>query len=98
MKNGNPCPTLTPSPLFFVLLKKDVGEKISIFLSVTHCPFCHQGFEPTWDNKSASCKHLYHSWCALIHFFRSSKCLLKDCQEEMALKLAGAVRNQKAMQ
>jgi hypothetical protein len=24
--------------------------------------------------------------------------LLKDCQEEMALKLAGAVRNQKAMQ
>jgi hypothetical protein len=71
MKNGNPCPTLTPSPWPFALLNKDVSEEFSILLSVTHCPFCHQGFEPTWDSKTASCEYSYHSWCAFIDLFES---------------------------
>jgi len=83
MKNGDPCPTFTPSPLPFVLLNKDVSGDFIYFLLVIHCPFCHQRFEPTWDSKIASCKHSYHSWCAFTEFSKSWKCLLKDCQKEI---------------
>lgn len=47
------------------------------------CPFCLQGFEPAWNCRLASCRHAYHSWCALTHFSESTKCIHKGCAKEM---------------
>jgi len=52
-------------------------------LSVSPCPFCNRGFKPAWAALVVSCEHAYHIWCALTHFSSSTKCLLKDCQQEM---------------
>jgi hypothetical protein len=52
-------------------------------LSVSPCPFCNRGFKPAWAALVVSCEHTYHIWCALTHFSSSTKCLHKDCQQEM---------------
>ncbi len=52
-------------------------------LSVSPCPFCNRGFKPAWAALVVSCEHAYHIWCALTHFSSSTKCLHKDCQQEM---------------
>jgi hypothetical protein len=52
-------------------------------LSVSPCPFCNRGFKPAWAALVVSCEHAYHVWCALTHFSSSTKCLHKDCQQEM---------------
>jgi len=34
-------------------------------------------FEPIRDVKSMSCKHAYHSWCALNHLSTFTNCLFE---------------------
>jgi hypothetical protein len=86
MKNGNQCLILKPSPVAFVYLENDVCTDVSNILSIFPCPFCHRSFEPFWDCKFASYKHVYHSWCVVSHFSNSSKCLLKSCKEKVCLE------------
>jgi hypothetical protein len=45
------------------------------------CSFCGLGFEPIWATIVASCKHLYHPWCALIHFTFSTMCVDPSCEQ-----------------
>ncbi len=40
-------------------------------------------FEPIWDVKIMSCKHAYHSWCALNHLSTFTKCLFEGYGREM---------------
>jgi hypothetical protein len=42
---------------------------------VEHYPFCGLGFEPLWVGQIASCKRVYHAWCAHVHFQMSTKCI-----------------------
>jgi hypothetical protein len=50
---------------------------------VEHYPFCGLGFEPLWARQIASCKHVYHAWCAHVHFQMSIKCIETLCGEKM---------------
>jgi hypothetical protein len=43
--------------------------------------FCGLGFESVWATIVASCKHLYHPWCTLIHFNFSTKCVNPSCEQ-----------------
>ncbi len=75
MKNEHKCPFMNSSPLPFDYLSNDVSTPIFSNLAISPCPFCHQGFKPTWDCKIASYRHAYHSWCAIFHFVHQSVCL-----------------------
>jgi len=48
-----------------------------------HCPFNGMGFKLVWSRQIASCKHVYHGWCAFVHFSQSTKCIDVLCGEEM---------------
>jgi hypothetical protein len=50
---------------------------------IERCPYYGLRFSPVWVGKLASCKHLYHCWCALLHFNISLKCIHPTCEEEM---------------
>jgi hypothetical protein len=60
-----------------------LAEHSNKFWIILPCPFCDMGFELVCDYKFAYCKHAYHSWCVITHFFVSSKCLLNGCGGEM---------------
>jgi hypothetical protein len=47
------------------------------------CSFCGLSFEPIRAGTLASCKHLYHPWCAMVHFSTSTKCVDPLCVKEM---------------
>jgi hypothetical protein len=53
------------------------------YLWVSGCSFCGLYFEPIWVGKLASCKQLYHPWCAIVHFSTSTKCVNPLCAKEM---------------
>jgi hypothetical protein len=59
----------------------EVGFKECIVIK--QCPFYRLGFPDVWVGKLASYKHLYHYWCALLHFSFSSKCIHLTCEKEM---------------
>jgi len=44
-------------------------------LSIGLCVFCGLGFAPLWIGKITYCKHVYHCWCAYLHFSTSTKCI-----------------------
>jgi hypothetical protein len=44
-------------------------------LSIGLCVFCGLGFAPLWVGKITYCKHVYHCWCAYLHFNTSTKCI-----------------------
>ncbi len=48
-----------------------------------HCPFCGSGSQSVWARLIAFCKHIYHSWCAFVHFNQSRKCIHNFCGEKM---------------
>jgi hypothetical protein len=50
---------------------------------VEHCPFCGLGFQPLWARLITSCKHVYHSLCAFVHFNQSRKHVHNFCGENM---------------
>ena len=70
-------PTTAPAPLpsFYNDWRDEPLHTHVVEIRV--CPFCLQGFEPAWDARLASCRHAYHSWCALTHFSESTKCIHK---------------------
>ncbi len=67
-----------PSPL----IEHD-DLRFNDFLTIGRCPFCGLGFTPMWARKLASCKHMYHYWCVIIHFNSLSKCIHLGYEEEM---------------
>ena len=83
MKCGYERPATTPAPLptMYNDYREECVHSEQIHIGV--CPFCLQGFEPAWDCCLASCRHAYHSWCALTHFSESTKCIHKGCAKEM---------------
>jgi len=44
--------------------------------------FCGLGFKTLWAGQIASCKHVYHNWCAFVHFSESTKCIDALCGDE----------------
>ena len=83
MRAGYERPTTTPVPLPAIHSDWREEHVFSDTIQVGVCPFCLQGFELAWDCRLASCRHAYHSWCALTHFSESTKCIHKDCAMEM---------------
>jgi hypothetical protein len=83
MRSAYERPTTTPAPLpnFYNDWRDEPLH--SQVVQILVCPFCLRGFEPAWDARLASCRHAYHSWCALTHFSESTKCIHKDCAMEM---------------
>jgi hypothetical protein len=69
--------------LYFLGLEGEDYPDYPCRLAILLCPFCHKLFEPTWDCKFTSYKHVYHSWCAISHFLNSTKCLFEWCGQEM---------------
>ena len=76
-----PTTTLAPLPTIYIDWREEQVHSETI--DITLCPFCLRGFQPAWDCLLASCRHAYHSWCALTHFNESTKCIHKDCAMEM---------------
>jgi hypothetical protein len=64
-----------------IVEKNNVNAQVCIW--VEHCPFFRLGFEPFWARQIASCKHVYHVWCAHGHFSLSIKCIDILCGEDM---------------
>ncbi len=83
MLSANQHPTFAPLPLPFLGLEGKDHIDHRCVLRIVPCPFCHRLFGPTWDGKIVSCKHVYHSWCALNHFFTSTKCFLTGYGQEI---------------
>ena len=83
MRSAYERPTTTPAPLpnFYNDWRDEPLHSQAV--EILQCPFCLRGFEPAWDARLASCRHAYHSWCALTHFSESTKCIHKDCAMEM---------------
>jgi hypothetical protein len=52
-------------------------------LMIECCPYYGLGFSLMWLRTIASCKHLYHYWCADMYFNASSKCIHLGYEEEM---------------
>jgi len=61
MKCGHQHPIFNPIPLPFNSMDYDAPVISPYHVLILPCPFCHNGFDPTWDCKLASCKHTYHS-------------------------------------
>ena len=83
MRAGYERPATTPSPvpgLYSDYRDEPVRTEL---VDIGACPFCMRGFEPAWDCRLASCRHAYHSWCALTHFSESTKCIHQGCAMEM---------------
>ena len=72
-------PALVPS-----LYQDYESDEVDIqVIEVGFCPFCLRGFEPVWDCRFVFYRHAYHNWCALIHFSKSTTCIVKGCDSEM---------------
>jgi hypothetical protein len=83
MRAGYERPATTPSPvpaLYNDYRDEPVRTEI---VDISACPFCLRGFDHVWDCRLASCRHAYHSWCALAHFSESTKCIYQGCAMEM---------------
>jgi hypothetical protein len=63
IKKGNGS-TMHPHPLCKPNIKFDIGPS---FLKIAPCVVCLCGF-PHNDIIVFLCRHLYHSWCVLVHF------------------------------
>ena len=83
MRAGYERPTTTHAPLSSIHSDWREEHVFSDPIQVGVCPFCLRGFQPAWDCRLASCRHAYHSWCALTHFSESTKCIHKDGAMEM---------------
>ncbi len=53
------------------------------FLKIVPCVVCLFGF-PHNDIVTFVCRHLYHPWCALMHFKHSNKCANPHCKTNMS--------------
>ncbi len=65
------------------LPSSDLESNEPTCLWVEHCFFSGLGFKPLWVGQIAYCKHVYHNWCAFVHFNKSTKCIDVLCGEEM---------------
>ena len=71
----------SPSPLIYLDYKS--GNVDTQVVEIGVCPFCLRGFEPVWDCCLVSCRHAYHSWCAVTHFSNSPTCIDENCGQDM---------------
>ena len=66
---------LYPHPLVY---PAESQEPRADFLKITTCVLCKCSF-PHSDIIVTSCRHLYHPWCAAIHFRHHSTCIDGTC-------------------
>jgi hypothetical protein len=71
-----------PNPLCNLEVKSNIPLN---FLKFAPCVVCLCGF-PHNDVVVFVYKHMYHPWCALIHFKQKSKCIDPHCKTNMFIK------------
>jgi hypothetical protein len=50
---------------------------------VTSCAFCGRKYLRIWDCQLVSFLHIYYYWCIVAHFYVSTKCLVKDWNQDI---------------
>lgn len=76
-------PGTNPSPSPSIYLDYNSANIDIHVVEIGVCPFCLCGFEPVWDCCLVSCRHAYHSWCAVTHFSTSPKCVEINCGQDV---------------
>ena len=76
-------PTLNPSPSPSIYRNYNSANVDILVVEIGVCPFCLCGFDPVWDCCLVSCRHAYHSWCAVTHFSTSTKCIDTKCGQDV---------------
>jgi len=71
-----------PHPNYNPKVKSNITPS---FLKIVPC-FVYLSRFPHNDIITFVCKHLYHPWCALMHFKHSSKCANPHCKTNMSLE------------
>jgi hypothetical protein len=71
---------LQPHPLVY---PSEVVDRKPDFIKINPCVCC-KGLFPHNDIVVSSCRHLYHPWCAAIHFKLHSKCYETSCEARMS--------------
>jgi hypothetical protein len=80
LRGGDTRRSLVPQPSLLVESFDPVPKTCTI---IEKCAFFGLGFSLVWVARFASCKHVYHEWCALYYFAISIKCVQQGCGEEM---------------
>ncbi len=82
-KNGYlNCQSGNVMPLFSSIVEHNEIGFQKCFM-IEQCPFCGLGFSHVWVGRLVFYKHLYHYCCAITHFNISSKCIRRNCEEEL---------------
>lgn len=78
LKFGGRPSGMQPWPLFYPSVS--LKDCPTTYIAVTVCTLCAFPF-PNHDIIVASCKHLYHPWCAMVVFGkgRSTSCVQRSC-------------------
>jgi hypothetical protein len=77
VKRGNSTIISSPFPMFYP--DQGLPSDEEMFLKISDCTLCGYGF-PFFDIVIASCRHLYHLWCAPIAFQNSGRCRDPECR------------------
>lgn len=83
IKYGRHSASLNPVPLVYP--DSAFGEDASPerrFLKITTCALCGFGF-PKSDIVIASCKHMYHPFCAKVTYESGYKCAAANCSDKL---------------
>jgi hypothetical protein len=72
LSGGGTRRSLVPQPS---LLVESLDQVPRTWITINKCAFCGLGFSLVWVTQFASCKHVYHEWCALYYFATSTKCV-----------------------
>jgi hypothetical protein len=67
---------LSPHPMCY---NSDASSSSLKYLKVVLCSYCSEGF-PFNDVVVATCRHVYHPWCLVVHFGRDNLCADKLCK------------------
>ena len=67
-----------PHPMCYSIDLENEVTNLLNHMMVTDCALCCKPF-PLHDIIVANCRHLYHPWCALIHFRSNQTCANGDC-------------------
>jgi hypothetical protein len=79
LKKGGTPALLHPHPMLY---ESEVGDACLSALKITTCELYRYDFEFN-DIIVASCRHLYHPWCAGTHFNDSNLCADDECGQIM---------------
>ena len=81
MKQHDLC--VVPHPMCYGTDLQSEATNSLNYMMVMDCVLCCKPF-PIHDIIVANCRHLYHPWCALIHFRSHQTCANADCPTIMS--------------